>query len=104
MKLTTTIRIVRLWIIFLAALLSAPSAAAYDFMVDGICYNINSDGASVTVTYQNSLSPSYSNASGSLTIPSSVTYSGKTYSVTSIGEDAFNKCSGFTGSLTIPTR
>ena len=41
------------------------------------------------------------NLTESLTIPSSVTYNGTTYSVTSIGEYAFSGCSGLT-SLTIP--
>ena len=38
---------------------------------------------------------------GSLTIPSTVTYSGRTYSVTAIGMRAFRGCSGLT-SVTIP--
>ena len=65
---------------------------AYDFKVNGLCYNKNSDGTSVTVTYQNTSSPRYSSLSENLNIPQSVTYSGKTYSVTSIGEDAFDGC------------
>jgi hypothetical protein len=39
--------------------------------------------------------------SGSVTIPESVEYNGKTYKVTSIGNFAFNDCSGLT-SITIP--
>ena len=92
-----------------AALCLAASlmAGAYDFRVDGICYDINSDGKSVTVTYQQEPTSSngykaYYNASGSLVIPSSVYYNGRNYSVTCIGEKAFYGCSGFTGSLTIP--
>ena len=81
--------------------LTATAYAAYDFMVDGLCYNKNSDGTSVTVTSQNMGSPSYSSLSGSLTIPSSVTYYGKTYSVTTIGGGAFSSCSGLT-SVIIP--
>ena len=77
------------------------AASAYDFMAGDIAYNINSDGKSVTVSYQNSSSPRYSSLSGDVTIPASVTYSGKTYSVTSIGHDAFLGCTGLT-SITIP--
>ena len=77
------------------------AAEAYDFMVDGLCYNKNSDGTSVTVTYQNTSSPRYSNLSGNLVIPETVTYSDISYSVTSIGNYAFYGCSGLT-SVTIP--
>lgn len=78
---------------------------AYDFMVDGLCYNINNDGASVTVTWQQSPNTepyiTYPNLSGPLLIPSSVTYNGITYSVTSIGEKAFYFCRSLT-SVRIP--
>ena len=83
-------------------LLSAASAMAHDFEVDGIYYNKNSDGTSVSVIYKGSSYSSYSNEySGAVTIPASVTYSGKTYSVTSIGEEAFRDCSGLE-SVAIP--
>ena len=59
---------------------------AYDFVSGGIYYNINSDKISVTVTYE---SKSYKSYSGSITIPSEVTYNNKIYSVTSIGDNAF---------------
>ncbi|MBP3689373.1 MAG: leucine-rich repeat domain-containing protein [Bacteroidaceae bacterium] len=71
---------------------------AYDFAVDGIYYNKNSDGTSVTVTYETSWDRGYS---GSVVIPSTVTYDSKTYNVTSIGSFAFSGCSGLT-SVTIP--
>ena len=80
----------------LAVLLLLPQgAAAYDFMVDGLCYNYNSDGTSVTVTSY------YSILSDALVIPETVIYDGSSYSVTSIGERAFWYCSGLT-SVTIP--
>ncbi len=68
------------------------------FIVDGLCYNIN--GTSVYVTYQSSESPNYPNLSGDIIIPSTVTYNGTTYSVTSIGSNAFLGCSNLT-SVTI---
>ena len=80
------------------------SAVYYDFMVDGLCYNINSNGTSVTVTYEirtMDSSPAYNSLSGDLVIPSSVTYDGTTYSVTSIGTRAFVNCTDLT-SVTIP--
>ena len=90
-----------IFVVLLAALTALPASAYYDFMVGDLCYFKNSDGTSVTVTYQNSPSPSYSNLSGSLSIPPSVTYRGTTYSVTTIGSNAFRECTGLT-SVTIP--
>lgn len=83
-------------------LLGAASASAHDFEVDGIYYNKNSVGRSVSVTCKGSSPYDYANEySGAVTIPASVTYSGKTYSVTSIGSYAFEDCSGLT-SVVIP--
>ena len=89
--------------VVLIALLQPQSVAAYDFMVDGLCYNFNSDGTSVTVTYQiyQYSSPRYTNLSGDLVIPEMVTFNGTDYSVASIGSEAFSNCSGLT-SVIIP--
>lgn len=76
-------------------------ASAYDFMVNGLCYNYNDDGTSVTLTYQQVVNPCYIDLSGSVTIPSNVTYSGKTYKVTAISDYTFCECTGLT-SVTIP--
>ena len=79
----------------LACLLMGLSASAYDFMVNGLCYNRNIDSTTVSVTYQKSPSSSfssYSDLSGNLVIPESVTLGGTTYSVTSIGQNAFECC------------
>ena len=80
-----------------ALLYSAATASAHDFEVNGIFYNKNEDGTTVSVTYKGDYAYSYvGEYSGSVTIPASVTYSGKTYSVTSIGDYAFSNCSGLT--------
>ncbi|MGM9834079.1 MAG: leucine-rich repeat domain-containing protein, partial [Candidatus Limisoma sp.] len=71
---------------------------AYDFEVGGIYYGKDSDGKTAYVTYKGS---NYNSYSGTVVIPSTVTYSGTTYSVTSIGESAFYGCTGLT-SVTIP--
>lgn len=78
-------------------------ANAYDFMVDGLCYDINSDGTSVTLTYEGTGLDEigYSNLSGALNIPSSVTYNGKTYSVIYIDNNTFWRCTGLS-SVIIP--
>jgi len=68
-------------------------AFAYDFEVDGIYYNITSESSqTVEVTYKSTVgSYSYHGCtySGSVTIPESVAYSGKSYTVTGIGAWAF---------------
>ena len=76
---------------------------AHDFEVDGIYYIVTSSAdKTVRVTYRGPYYDSYSNEYyGSVTIPESVTYNGTTYSVTSIGYDAFYRCYGLT-SVTIP--
>ena len=70
---------------------------AYDDYIDGIYYNFSGDEA--IVTYKSTSYDSYSFYR--VTIPSSVTHYGKTYSVTSIGNCAFRDCSRLT-SITIP--
>ena len=83
-------------------LLGAATTSAHSFEVNGIYYRINSDGKSVSVTYRGRSNDYYDNEySGAVTIPAKVTYSGKTYSVTSIGSYAFEDCSGLT-SVVIP--
>ena len=72
----------------------------YDFMVDGICYKINNDQNSVSVTYEVFSNPRYNNLSGDIVIPESVTYNGNTYTVTSILNTAFQYCTDIT-SVTI---
>ena len=86
-------QLLRFSFLLLALLGTASSALAYDFNVDGIYYYITGDNTVVVTS-----SGSYT---GSVTIPSSVTYDGKTYSVTAIGGYAFAYCSGLT-SVTIP--
>ena len=83
----------------LLALLLPALATAHDFEVDGIYYNINGNEASVT--FQETSSSQYNEYSDSVVIPASVTYSGTTYSVTSIDRHAFSGCKGLT-SIDIP--
>ena len=90
----------KLFFLFLA-LVATTTLWAHDFEVDGIYYNYF-DGNNVKVTYRGDYWDSYDNEySGKVIIPSTVTYNGTTYSVTSIGIRAFNECSSLT-SVTIP--
>ena len=89
-------------ILSLAVLLSlATTAHAHDFEVDSIYYNITSEtDLTVAVTYRGDffINDEYK---GAVTIPQSVTYGSRTYSVTSIGNSAFSGCHGLS-SVTIP--
>ena len=83
---------------FIVALLLPHYATAIEFKVDDLYYSINSDSTSVTVA-----SPPYGNPYdfGDLVIPETVSYNGSSYSVTDIGNSAFEGCSSMT-SVTIP--
>ena len=92
---------IKTWLFTIAALLFSITANAEDFVVDGIYYNVTSN-TEVSVTYRGRYTHSYSEEySGNVVIPSTVRYSGKEYSVTSIGSCAFYYCSSLT-SVTIP--
>ena len=105
-----------------ASMLSALSASAFDFKVDGIYYNIlDADAKTVAVTYYYSggasngftiltsetkndrirKSSNSNKYSGAVTIPKTVNYSDTEYFVTSIGKSAFSGCAGLT-EVTIP--
>ena len=92
-------KIIKLTLLLLAFLLPA-TAAAHDFEVNGIYYNINGNNA--IVTYRGTNSSEYSNEyTGTTVIPESVMYNGTTYSVKTIGDYAFSRCHELT-SITIP--
>lgn len=86
-------------ILVFLTLMSCLIVNAYDFVVDGIAYNKNSNGTSVTVTYTH-----YGNnypGITSLSIPQSVFYANRQYTVTAIGDYAFYECEALK-SITIP--
>ncbi len=78
-------------------LLTLFTAAKAATKIDGIYYNLNSNGTAKVTNRCNGCST----YSGNIIIPPSVTYDGKTYSVTSIGDFAFRGSTGLT-SVTIP--
>lgn len=83
----------KLFTLFLALVANVGMIYASNTSVGGIWYDFNSSNKTATVTYRgnyfNSINGEYS---GSVVIPSSVTYNGTTYSVTTIGASAFNGC------------
>ena len=86
-------------LLFLVMLFTSITASAYDFEADGIYYNITSSkNKTVKVSYKNT---NYNSYSSEVVIPSEVTYNGEKYTVISIGESAFEGCSGLT-EVTIP--
>lgn len=96
----------RLLVILINTVWVLPSLA-YDFASGGIYYRItNSVNKTVEVTYQNyysGYSSDYytSGYSGSVTVPSSVYYNGSYYSVTAIGNHAFDDAT--VTSVTVPS-
>ncbi len=93
-------KIKRLWLLAII-ICDSIGASAYDFEVGSIYYKITSSATPYTVAVTNTNNSSNKYA-GSVTIPETVTYNGKTYSVTSIGDLAFFDCSGLT-SIEIPS-
>ncbi len=80
----------------IVCLLSSITLYAHDFEADGIYYNITSEtDKTVEVTSSENFYV------GSVVIPETVSYQNATYSVTSIGEWAFSRCTGLT-EVTIP--
>ena len=94
--------IIRPALLLILSLFSSFSALAYDCKVDGIYYDLNNDDKTASVTYMGLYTSDNKDAYvGNIIIPESITHSGTTYSVTSIGDNAFWGCSGLT-SVTIP--
>ncbi|MBN2743836.1 MAG: leucine-rich repeat domain-containing protein [Marinilabiliaceae bacterium] len=88
----------KLFLSFICLFLMA-CASAYDFTSGGIYYNISSSSFpySCEMTYS-----SGNKYAGNFIIPSTVTYNNVTYSVTSIGSDAFGDCADLT-TLALPS-
>ena len=79
-------------------------ASAHDFIADYVFYcNVTSEeNLTVEITFDGDSYDSHLyRYSGAITIPSTVTYEGVEYSVTSIGDHAFRGCENLT-SITIP--
>ena len=71
---------------------------AYDVEIDGICYILNNENNTASVTKRTDKGADYS---GTISIPETINYNNIIYSVTSIGREAFLSCSNL-GSINIP--
>ena len=77
----------------LLTLVISIGAWASDIEIDGIWYNFNSTDLTATVTYKGASYTQYKDEyTGDITIPSTVIYEKKEYSVTHIGSFAFSGC------------
>ena len=81
-------------LLVLFALLPLVASAQTKVEIDGIWYNLTSETLQAEVTSGGSYS-------GSIALTATVTHNGVAYSVTSIGESAFNRCHKLT-TITIP--
>ena len=84
-------------LILLLCVVGMGNGYAYDFVVNGIYYNITSSSGlkTVEVTYKDEYNVGHS-YSGNISIPNTVTYSGNVFTVTEIGNYAFHLCDQMT--------
>ena len=83
-------------VVILFATMFVIRASAYDFKKGNLCYNINADSTTVSVTYEVDGYPRYESLSGEVRIPSAVSKNGTFYPVTMIGDYAFELCEDIT--------
>ncbi len=89
-------------LLIVALFLTSIPISAHDFEVDGIYYNItNSTDKTVAVTFNGRYGSSVVEYSGDVVIPCTVEYNNVIYTISSIGDYAFEGCYGLT-SVTIP--
>ena len=86
-------------LVLLLSAVGATKGYAQTITVDNLNYTVIHDGSN-SVTLRGHVDGQ--GAAGTLTIPSTVTYDGTTYTVTGIDEGAFSGCLGLTGDLIIP--
>lgn len=90
--------------LFIAMLLASVAAHAYDCIYGGVCYNLNQEKRTATVTYYDYAFYNKVNAAfykNAINIPGKITHNGVEYTVTAIDEHAFRECVQLT-SVTIP--
>ena len=94
----------KLLTLLLAVAASVGTMFAWDYervQIGDLYYNLDATSQTAQVTSQNSSYPKWSTTITTAIIPASVEYNSVTYTVTSIGWEAFYYCTGLT-SVTIP--
>ena len=62
------------------------TGSAYDYMINGLCYNLNEDGNTLTVVAEReNRTPAYNSLSGDLVIPRMVLVDNRPCTVPSMG-------------------
>ena len=88
-------------LLFLFVVLLPLVASAEKVEIDGIWYNLDENALQAEVTYKGDYSWEYIEYFDPIAIPATVTYRNVTYSVTSIGDEAFAS-GGLLTSITLP--
>ena len=86
---------IKYWLLPLLLSFCIANAFAYDCKVDGIYYDLDSSNNTASVVSGDN------KYSGDVVIPENINYNETTYTITSIGNNAFENCSGLT-SVTMP--
>ena len=90
-------------LLLILTLMSSVLAWAHDVEIDGIYYNLDTKNKVATVTYKGLSATTYHGEyQGDVVIPSSIIYNSETYNVQSILFEAFFRCESMT-SITIPS-
>ena len=92
----------KLFTLWIALTVSVGTLFAEKVKIGNLYYELNAKYYTAKVTYQELGSPHNYSGLTSVNIPTTVTYSSTTYSVASIGDNAFYGCSSLT-SMTIPS-
>ncbi len=92
----------RTFLLAFLMLIGCVTVSAYDVEVDGIYYDLDATSHEAKVTYKAlDWNVNQIDYSGDVVIPATISVEGVAYGVTSIGEHAFNGCSGLT-SIALP--
>lgn len=101
--MTFKLSLFKRWLAVLSLIVGITLGAnAESVKIDGLYYELNSPkSGEATLTYQSTTTSNYSSLPVSVVVPESVTYNGKIYKVTTIGQSAFSGCSKLE-SISIP--